>query len=207
MRQYAVLYHQLGYNVLMPDNRAAGASGGQIISYGYHDKYDVIAWANQLVKENSNVDISLFGVSMGGATVMMASGEASLPANVHRIIEDCGYTNVWDETTHQAKQMYNLPAFPLVYEVSALSKIRDGWTYAEASSTKALSKNKLPILFIHGGADTYVPTRMVYENYKADANKDKQLLVVKGAAHAKSFETDPTLYRKTVSDFLAKYNK
>ncbi|GAB2025687.1 alpha/beta hydrolase [Lactovum odontotermitis] len=206
MRQYAVLYHQLGYNVLMPDNRAAGESGGQIISYGYHDKFDIIAWANTLIKADSKADLTLFGVSMGAATVMMASGEPTLPVNVHQIIEDCGYTSVWDETAYQAKQMYNLPKFPLIYEVSAMSKIRDGWTYGEASSVKALAQNSRPMLFIHGSKDTYVPTKMVYQNYAADKDKEKQLLIVKGAAHAKSFETEPELYRKTVSEFLEKYD-
>ena len=205
MRQYGELFHELGYNVLMPDNRGAGASGGNLISYGYWDKFDIIAWTQKLVAANPQSRITLFGVSMGGATVMMASGEASLPVNVKDIIEDCGYTNVWDETAYQAKQMYNLPKFPLIYEVSAMSKIRAGWSYGEASSTKELAKNIRPMLFIHGGSDSYVPTYMVYQNYAADPDSQKQLLVVPKAIHAKSFETDPTLYRKTVTEFLGKY--
>ncbi|MDR0297892.1 MAG: alpha/beta hydrolase [Streptococcaceae bacterium] len=207
MEQYGELYHALGYNVLMPDNRGAGASGGNLISYGYWDKFDIIAWANKLVSADSSVDITLFGVSMGGATVMMASGESTLPKNVSSIIEDCGYTSVWNETSYQAKEMYNLPQFPLIYEVSAMSKLRAGWSYGEASSTKALAKNTRPILFIHGESDTYVPYSMLAENVAAlKAGTPKEVLSVPGAAHAKSFETNPTLYQTTVRNFLNRYN-
>ena len=207
MRQYGELFHQLGYNVLMPDNRGAGASQGKFISYGYYDKTDVIAWTKQLTKEDPTSDITLFGLSMGAATVMMASGQKSLPSSVSSIIEDCGYSGVWDEITYQAKASYHIPAFPLVYSVSLENKIRQGWFFQEAKSTTALAKDHLPILLIHGSADTYVPTKMVYENYKAvKSGTPKSLLIVKGAAHAKSFETNPKLYRTTVSAFMSRYN-
>ncbi|MDR0199033.1 MAG: alpha/beta hydrolase [Streptococcaceae bacterium] len=207
MRQYAELYHKLGYNVLVPDNRGAGASGGNLISYGYWDKYDIIAWAKKLVAADSNVDITLFGVSMGGATVMMASGEASLPKNVSSIIEDCGYTNVFDEVSYQAKAMYNLPNFPIVYEVSLMSQIRAGWSYQAASSTKELAKDTRPILFIHGTADTYVPYYMLNQNIAAlKKGTPYEVLRVKGAKHAMSFETNPSAYEAAVSKFLKVYN-
>ncbi|WP_374285946.1 alpha/beta hydrolase [Lactococcus sp.] len=207
MRQYGELFHQLGYNVLMPDNRGAGASGGKFISYGYYDKEDVIAWANLLTKEEPSSNITLFGLSMGAATVMMASDQSNLPSSVKNIIEDCGYSGVWEEITYQAQASYNIPAFPLVYGVSLENKIRQGWYFQDAKSTDALKKDNLPILLIHGSKDTYVPTKMVYENYDAvKSGTSKELLVVKGAQHARSFETDPTLYRNTVSAFMDKYN-
>ncbi|MFV0556228.1 MAG: alpha/beta hydrolase [Lactovum sp.] len=206
MRQYGQLFHELGYNVLMPDNRAAGESEGQLISYGFWEKYDLISWANQLVADTPTVDITLFGLSMGAATVMMASSEESLPSNVQRVIEDCGYSNVWDETVYQGKQMYDIPTEPFLYQVSAMSKIRDGWFYQEADVMKALAKNELPILLIHGDKDDYVPTAMLTENYNAvKKGTAKEKLLVKGAEHAKSFETNPELYRQTISAFLKKY--
>ena len=207
MRQYGQLFHELGYNVLMPDNRGAGQSAGQFISFGYHDKSDVIAWAKFITVQAPQSQITLYGLSMGASTVMMASGQSTLPQTVKNIIEDCGYSDAWSEITYQAKAQYNLPAFPLVYSVSLESKLRQDWFFQEASATKALAKDKLPILFIHGDKDTYVPTSMLYDNYKATpAGVPKELLLVKGASHAKAFETEPKLYRATVAKFMAKYN-
>jgi len=206
MKPYAWMFHELGYNVLMSDNMSHGDSEGQIIGYGWNDRLNVIKWAEMLVEQNSDSEITLFGVSMGAATVMMASGEESLPDQVVNIIEDCGYSSVWDELKYQAKEMYNLPAFPILYEVSAISKIRAGFSYGQASSVNQLKNNTRPVLFIHGSDDTFVPTSMVYKNYQATQG-EKELYIVKGAGHAKSFETDPQAYIEKISTFLKKYEK
>lgn len=206
MKPYAWLFHDLGYNVLMPDNMAHGDSQGRIIGYGWNDRLNLVKWAELLVDKNPSSQITLFGLSMGAATVMMASGEKELPKQVVNIIEDCGYNSVWEELKYQAKDMYDLPAFPILYEVSALSKIRAGFSYGQASSVEQLKKNNLPVLFIHGDADKFVPTDMVYDNYKATQGY-KELYIVKGAKHAKSFETDPETYRETISNFLKKSEK
>lgn len=206
MKPYAWMFHELGYNVLMPDNMSHGDSEGQIIGYGWNDRLNVIKWAEMLVEQNSDSEITLFGVSMGAATVMMASGEESLPDQVVNIIEDCGYSSVWDELKYQAKEMYNLPAFPILYEVSAISKIRAGFSYGQASSVNQLKNNTRPVLFIHGSDDTFVPTSMIYKNYQATQG-EKELYIVKGAGHAKSFETDPQAYIEKISTFLKKYEK
>ncbi len=206
MKPYAWMFHELGYNVLMPDNMSHGDSEGRIIGYGWNDRLNVIKWAELLVEQNSDSEITLFGVSMGAATVMMASGEESLPDQVVHIIEDCGYSSVWDELKYQAKEMYNLPAFPILYEVSAISKIRAGFSYGQASSVNQLKNNTRPVLFIHGGDDTFVPISMVYKNYQATQG-EKELYIVKGAGHAKSFETDPQAYIEKISTFLKKYEK
>ena len=206
MKPYAWMFHELGYNVLMPDNMSHGDSEGQIIGYGWDDRLNVVKWADLLVEQNSDSEITLFGVSMGAATVMMASGEESLPDQVVNIIEDCGYSSVWDELKYQAKEMYNLPAFPILYEVSAISKIRAGFSYGQASSVNQLKNNTRPVLFIHGSDDTFVPTSMVYKNYQATQG-EKELYIVKGAGHAKSFETDPQAYIEKNSTFLKKYEK
>lgn len=206
MKPYAWMFHELGYNVLMPDNMSHGDSEGRIIGYGWNDRLNVIKWADLLVEKKPNSQITLFGVSMGAATVMMASGEESLPKQVVGIIEDCGYSSVWDELKYQAKEMYNLPAFPILYEVSALSKLRAGFSYGEASSVNQLKKNTLPVLFIHGSQDDFVPTSMVYKNYQATKGP-KELYIVKGAKHANSFETDLKGYMEKIAQFLKKYEK
>ncbi|WP_172209181.1 alpha/beta hydrolase [Lactococcus hodotermopsidis] len=205
MMAYGMLFHRLGYHVLMPDNRAHGISDGSLIGYGVTDKRDLIAWTNMLISTNAESEIIYFGLSMGAATVMLSTRE-HLPKNVKSIIEDCGYTSVWDELSYQAKQMYGLPKFPLLYEVSAISKLRAGFSYDEngASAVKSLENNKLPVLFIHGTADDFVPTEMVNQNFAATKGP-RELWLVKGAKHAKSLETDRNGYYAKVADFLAKY--
>lgn len=201
----AAMFHELGYNVLAPDDRAHGDSQGKLIGYGWTDRRDYIKWMNKLLKiKGSHQQLVMYGVSMGGATTMMVSGESDVPTQVKAYIEDCGYTSVEDEITYQAKSMYNLPKWPLVPTVSLISKIRAGYDYSEASSLKQLAKNKKPMLFIHGSKDTFVPTKMVYQLY--DATKGpREKYIVKGAGHAESLQTDYPKYKRTVEQFLNRY--
>lgn len=209
MGAYAQLFHSLGYNVLLPDAEGHGQSQGKYVGYGWLEKADVKKWAQQVVRKNGkSSQIVIFGVSMGGATTMMTAG-LKLPSQVKAFIEDCGYTSAKNEIEHEAKVLYNMPAFPrfpLVEILSGITKLKAGYFLGEASSRSQLKKNTKPMLFIHGSKDTFVPTSMVYKNYRA-TNGPKQLLIIKGAVHAKSIEKNHQLYSKTVRKFLAKYVK
>ncbi|MFR1170070.1 MAG: alpha/beta hydrolase, partial [Coprobacillus cateniformis] len=83
-----------GYNLLIPDLRGHGFSEGDYIGMGWDDREDIIQWIDYLLSKDPHASIILYGVSMGGATVMDVAGE-KLPHQVKAIIEDCGYTSVW----------------------------------------------------------------------------------------------------------------
>ncbi|KRK70945.1 alpha/beta hydrolase [Lacticaseibacillus nasuensis] len=198
------LFHQLGYNVLAPDDRGHGQSQGNYIGYGWPDRLDYVKWIKQLLKrEGSHQQIALYGVSMGGATVMYMSGER-LPKQVRAIIEDCGYTNIVDELAYQAKAQFGIPKYPLVPVVAAVATVRTGYNVFAASAPKQLAKNHLPILFIHGAKDKFVPTKMAYENYRA-TSAPKKLWIVPNAGHAQSYEKNQVKYTKLVKAWLKRY--
>lgn len=204
MANYAKMYHDWGYNVLVPDARGHGESEGDYIGFGWPERKDYVQWIDKVIAKNgTDAQITLFGISMGGATVMMTSGE-SLPANVKAIVEDCGYSTVDEELSYQLNELFHLPAFPLVPVTSLITKIRAGYFFGEASSVAQLAKNKVPILFIHGEEDTFVPYRMLDEVYQA-TTAPKEKYVVKGAEHAEAYNEDPEAYRQTVHQFLEKY--
>lgn len=200
----AAMFHDLGYNVLAPDDRAHGNSEGKLIGYGWLDRRDYIKWMNKLLREKGeHQKLVMYGVSMGGATTMMISGEPDVPHQVKAYIEDCGYTSVEDEITYQAKSMYHLPKWPLVPTVSLISKVRAGYSYGEASAMKQLAKNYQPMMLIHGGKDDFVPTKMIDQLYAATKGP-KEKYVVKDAGHAKAMQTDYQQYRDRVKKFLEK---
>lgn len=207
MAPYAAMFHQLGYNVLIPDARAHGQSQGKYIGYGWPEKYDVRKWIKKdLAVKGKNQKIVIFGVSMGGATTMMTSG-LKMPKQVKAYVEDCGYSDVKSEFLYEAKDLYSMPApvaSTAVTLLSGISKANLGFYLGDASSVNQLKKNELPMMFIHGGKDNFVPTKMVYQNYHA-TNGPKELWIAKKAAHARSFETYPHEYKIRISNFLHKY--
>ncbi len=134
---------------------------------------------------------------------MNTSGE-KLPENVFAIVEDCGYASIKEELTYQYKAMFDLPTFPIMQVTNLVTRVRAGFFYTDGDVRKQLAKNKTPMLFIHGTADTFVPFSMLDEVYKAtDAPKERW--EVAGAEHAKSYDTEPEKYREKIKNFLQKY--
>lgn len=205
MAHFAHYYHkELGYNVLLPDCRGHGKSEGNYIGFGWHDRLDILKWIDVMVKKHrSSSQLVLHGISMGGAAVLMTSGEA-LPHNVKCIISDCAYNSVKGILDYQMKRMFKLPSFPLMQFTSLISRLRAGYSFRNASAVSQVKKCKVPILFIHGSADKFVPTEMVHELYES-ASCEKQLLIVPEAAHAMSFWQDTAAYKAKVEAFLVKY--
>ncbi|WP_294550865.1 alpha/beta hydrolase [uncultured Pseudoflavonifractor sp.] len=201
---FARHFYDMGFTVLVPDARGHGLSEGDYIGMGWPERHDIVDWCRQIVDEDPQAEILLFGISMGGATVMMTSGEADLPANVKCIVEDCGYTSVWDEFAEQLHQLFGLPTFPILDVTSLVTQIRAGYTFREASAVDQVAKSVTPTLFIHGDADTFVPFWMLDVVYNAAAC-EKEKLVIPGAAHAEASSVDPELYWGTVERFVAQY--
>lgn len=205
MTTYAKEFYNRGYNILMLDLRSHGLSEGKYIGMGWSDRLDVISWSNYIISQYNDCKIILFGVSMGASTVMMATGE-KLPDNIKLAIEDCGYTSVWDEFKVQLKNIFNLPAFPILNAASTICNIKVGYKLKEASSIEQLKKSKIPILFIHGSEDTFVPFEMLEKLYQT-ANCKKEKLVIEGAKHAESSNIGYELYWNTIDKFIEKYEE
>ena len=205
MGAFAKLYHEVfGYNVLMPDDRGHGESEGNSIGFGWLDRLDYLKWIHYLLQRiGEDAQIVLHGVSMGGATVLMTSGEA-LPEQVKCIVSDCAYTSVKDILAHQAKRLYKLPPFPLVYLVSLVCKIRAGYFFGEASALLQVSKTNKPIFFIHGAEDTFVPVAMLEPLYEACPTY-KEKWIVPHAGHGLAYSADVAGYRKSVGEFVQKF--
>ncbi len=189
-----------GYNVLIPYMRATGESEGEYIGMGWLDKDDLKCWIDLIIKQNNNANIVLHGSSMGAATVLMASGD-ELPNNVKAIIEDSGYTSVWDIFASEAKARFNLPAFPVLNMFEIVANYRAKYDIREASALEQVKKATTPILFIHGDSDDFVPKYMCEQLYEV-ANCKKNKLIIHGAGHTESRYKEPDTYYKNIFEFL-----
>lgn len=203
MTRWVRNFHERGYHVLAPDLRGHGKSEGDYIGMGWDDRKDMLLWINRIIEKDPEAEIALFGISMGGATVMMASGE-DLPANVKVIVEDCGYTSVSDVFAYQLDDLFGLPEFPVMNAANTVTKVRAGYDLYKASAITQVAKSKTPILFIHGDADTFVPYEMLDKVYAA-AKVDKDQLIIPGAGHGDAEKVYPEAYWSSVWGFVGKY--
>ncbi len=205
MSDYAELFDRMGFSTLSVDMRGHGGSAGTYRGMGWHDSFDIMDWTDWLTEHyGEDISVVLFGISMGGAAVMMASGH-DVPGCVKCIIEDCGYTSIKDELKYQIKKRYGLPSFPLLNALSFWTRIFCGYSILkDGNAVRQVRASKTPILFIHGEADDYVPFKMHKKLYKS-AGCEKESYTVENAGHCMSFKTDKNEYFRTISAFCGRY--
>ncbi len=195
-------YRDMGYNLLGIEQRAIGGSEGKYICFGVKERFDLIDWVhfvNERCGKNSPVIFS--GISMGSSTVMFAIGNEELPRNVIGAVADCGFTSAYDEFCYLLRTSYHLPKFPFLYIATLFAKIFCGFTFNECNSTETLKNAKIPVLFIHGEADGFVPLEFTLKSYEACASR-RELLTVKGAEHGMSYLVDKESADKKLTEFL-----
>ena len=194
-------YLNHGYSMLLVDERAHGESEGKYIGFGCLDRQDALKWIDWVIRKcGEDTEILLHGTSMGAATVLMTSG-LELPAQVKGIISDCAFTSPKEVFSHVLKSMYHMPAFPTMQLADFLNRKLSGYGLDECNAAREVKKAKVPILFIHGSGDTFVPCSMCETIYENCASPKKKL-IVEGAAHAESYYKDTDAYENALTEFI-----
>lgn len=193
-------WHKNGCSVLYVEQRGQCNSGGEYMGFGMVERFDCLDWISKINEiTESELPIYLAGISMGAATVLMASG-LDLPKNVAGIMADCGYTSPHEIWKHVVKNNLHLSygIMGVIADDMCRKKINVG--SKDCSTIEALRSCRVPVLFIHGSDDRFVPVEMTYENYKV-CQAPKKLLIVPGAGHGKSYLKEPERYEETVLSF------
>ncbi len=203
----ARFFYKQGYDCLIVDHRAHGESEGDFVGFGILDRYDCLAWIRYCNQRfGTEKKILLYGVSMGGSTVLMTTGFTKLPRNVCGVIADCAFTSPYAVFAHILKRDYHLPPFPVMTMNDALCKAKAGYGFKDYSTITALKRTHVPVLLIHGAKDTFVPTWMSWDNYDA-CKAPREILIVQNAGHGASYYENPEQYETAILQFLHKYSK
>jgi len=198
----AELCFQMEHNLLLVDQRAHGKSQGKTISFGIKERHDLMKWVEYAIERfGKDIPIMLYGVSMGGATVLMASN-LPLPNNVKGIVADCPYNNALDIICKVAMDM-PIPLFLVKPFVILGAKIYGGFDINEIDAAEAVKETKIPILIIHGDGDTFVPCEMSEAPVKANPEK-VQRHTIPGAEHGICYLVDTNRYQELVKEFVNK---
>lgn len=193
--------HSLGHSALIVDQRACGRSGGHVITFGVNESRDCLAWIDYVVGRWPDAKIILAGVSMGAGTVVMASGRG-LPKNVIGILADCGYTSPADIIKKVISVDMKLPANLAYPFVQLGAKLYGGFNIDELSPLESTRTTQVPILFIHGGKDTFVPCDMSVRCHEANPAAT-QLHIIPEAGHGLAYPVDQEGYIKAAREFFS----
>ena len=189
---------KMGHNLLLVDQRAHGESDGRVITFGIKERYDCKTWAEYAVKKFGNDSkIILYGISMGAATVLMAS-ELNLPKNVVGIIADCPYSSP-SAIIKKVCRDKHLPPIVFYPFIKIGARLFGGFNLDSSSAVSAVKSTDIPILLIHGGGDNFVPSSMSDEIHSS--NPKITYLKVPDAKHGLSFLYDYKAYMKALQNF------
>ena len=198
-------YHNCGCATLYPDQRCTGASDGEYIGFGVLERHDCLAWIKYICDRfGPDMPVYLVGISMGATTVLMTLG-FPLPANIKGVIADCGFTSpkaIWSHVINENMGISDKLSYPILNYICNKKAQYDGDEY---STVTALSENVIPVLFVHGGADKFVPISMTFENYEA-CKGEREIFVVPGAGHGMSYLVDTEGYHRKVKKFFQKHD-
>lgn len=195
---------RLERNVLIVDQRGSGLSGGKVITFGINESRDVLTWIDFIIKEfGKDTRIILTGISMGGATVLTASGR-ELPKNVVCILADCSYSSA-KEIIKKVIAERRLPPNLLYPFMRIGARLFGHFRLHETSPIDAMKRCKVPVIFIHGENDTYVPCDMSRRVFDA-CTAEKTIFTVPSAGHGLSYLVDTEGYFNTLNEFCKKNN-
>jgi len=201
----AEYWHSRQCSVLFAEQRGQNESGGNYMGMGLLERYDCLDWIDWLQQTHPSLPIYLCGVSMGATTVLMAAG-LPLPGSVRGIMADCGFTSLHEIWKHVAQKNLHIPYSLCSPMADHLCRKKLCMGTREYSTVDAMKTCRVPVLFVHGTDDHFVPVEMTYENYKACA-APKHLFLVPGAEHGMSYFTDPAGYQAAAEQFWHRYDK
>ena len=205
--KYFDIFYKNGFNVLIVNQRRHGKSEGKYSTYGFYEKYDVNMWIEYLKSRFGNdIILGLHGESMGAGTVM-----ETIPLNdsIKFVIEDCGYSNFHEligfQITHAYKnRLVRKILSPSLIFANFFMKAKAKFSMKKIVPIDIVSSTSLPMMFIHGKEDYFVPWYMALDLYKAKTKGYKELYLVEGAKHAEALEVNKILYEKKIMTFIEK---
>lgn len=192
-------YYEHGYNILMPCLHGQGDDKHKYVSMGYYDKFVVRHWCEYITKKNPAATIALHGVSMGGATVLLSTGE-SLPENVKFCVSDCAYATSKGVFDGFMRSFAFFMTDPILSAVNLISKVRKNFDFDKCRPVDAVKKSHTPTLFIHGEEDHFVSfdnMKVLFDTCKAE----KDSVSIPGAPHSICCLVDSEKYWQKVWSF------
>ena len=194
----------LGRSAILIDQRGAGMSEGRVCSFGIKERLDCLEWIKfATAKFGRKRPIIIGGVSMGAATVMMASGE-NLPKNVVCVMADCGYSSSKEIIKKVVREMKLPPA--IIYPFIRLGGMLYGkFDIEETTPAEAVARSKTPIVYLHGDNDDFVPHSMSVECFNA-TKAPRKLVTIEGAGHGLAFPQNPEKYVESLREFETEAN-
>ncbi|PKO12961.1 MAG: alpha/beta hydrolase [Chloroflexi bacterium HGW-Chloroflexi-10] len=198
--KYMYLFRDLGFNILIYDSRHHGRSGGRNVTFGHYEKEDlktVVDWMRQRL--GTDCVVGTHGESMGAAITMQ---HAAMDPDLAFVIEDCGFSDLQTLLAYRLRADYHLGRFPMLPLAGWICRMLTGMRFEAICPREAVEKIPVPVLFIHGQEDDYIPPQMALELYEHKKNGAREMYLAPNAGHAGAYWNNQVEYAARVEQFL-----
>jgi len=192
-------YYNMGCSILFVDLRACASSSGNFITFGYKESKDLNSWIDYVHKKNPKAKIILGGISLGATSSLLVNNKY-----VKAMILDCGFKNAYNQIKYTINHYFHLPSLLFVPTIDLYFRLFNGISLKKIDTFNNLDKLNIPILFIHGKSDEFIPYHNTVDNYDYYEH-EKELLLVDNADHGMSYLIDRDKYINKINDFIKKY--
>ena len=198
--------HAAGFNVLLFDFRAHGASAGRVTSFGWREQRD-LEGALAFLGQQPDVPAKpygVYGISMGGSLALMV---AAHDERLGAVAADSPYPSLDDALGRHLTLLYPVPKVPFLWFLLATYRLRFGvWPRAVSPRDSAARLSPRAMLLIQGAEDTRMPLAETQRMF-ADAGEPKELWVIDGAQHLEGYGIAPQAYLDRLIKFFQAYLK
>ncbi len=177
------LYALTGCNLLLPDPRCHGESGGEYFTYGLQEQYDILAWLDWAEANLGPQTFILWGEGTGANTALMAAAAGILPDSVAFIAAESPYASLHEMAESSIWKWYSVPSFPFLNAIEIKTASKAGFSVKDIDMPAILEGTSptVPVLFLISAGDSYILP--AWSEAVAAAYAGPQETITGGAAH------------------------
>lgn len=201
MAKYGKLYYELGYSLVLFDERYFGESSGEYCTLGYKESLDiknVIGLAKKIFGED--MFWGLHGESMGAASSLLTL-DSEKPDFV---VADCPFSDLSLLIKEQAYKQASFLGLLALKNAAKEGIKRYNYDYTLVKPIEAVKKSTVPICFMHGNGDTLINCKHSEAMFAESKNDDSEIHLFENAEHACSLASNPQMYLDCLTNFLNK---
>ena len=197
MLKYMQIYLRRGFHCIIWDLRGHGENEPEACTYGIRESRDLCALIQDtFARYGQDIILGLHGESLGAATTVCSLGQQQ---RVRFAVADCGFSDITNVL--KGSMTYKRQPAWLVDTASLVTKLRVGYSFRQMRPVDALSKNRVPVLFLHGREDRFIQPENSLRMQRSTRGYS-EFHMIPGASHANSVLTDPEKYEMFVDSFL-----
>lgn len=198
MVKRAQLYIKQGFSVLLPDLRGTGSSEGELITFGWQERFDLLACYDYLAKQGFD-QIAVHGISLGAATLAYSLPEQS---NYTFLVLESPYDNI-DQALKNRLEVFHVPMF-LAAAMRVITEWRIEGSTQQLSPEDYVALIQCPTLLMAGDQEQKVKKAETEKIFSKIGTAQKELFFFQGAKHQDFYHYDADLFEQTLEKWLAK---